>query len=57
MILRAKYLNYNVKSIEVIYNKREKGYAHFGKIKDILLTIFDIIKFRIYSFILILRKE
>ena len=57
MILRAKYLNYNVKSIEVIYNKREKGYAHFGKIKDILLTIFDILKFRIYSFILILRKE
>ena len=57
MILRAKYLNYNVKSIEVIYNKREKGKAHFGTLKDILCSLLDILKFRIYSFILILRKE
>lgn len=56
IILRAKYLKCDVKSIETTYNRRKFGKAHFGKIKDILLTIFDIIKFRIYSFALILRK-
>ena len=45
-----------IKTIETNYNRRKFGKPHFGKIKDILLTIFDIIKFRIYSFYLILRK-
>ena len=56
IILRAKYLKCDVKTIETVYNRRKFGRPHFGKIKDILLTIFDIIKFRIYSFSLILRK-
>jgi len=57
MILRAKYLKSDVKSIETNYTRRKFGKPHFGKLKDILLTLFDIIKFRIYSFALILRKE
>jgi glycosyltransferase involved in cell wall biosynthesis len=57
MILRAKYLKSDVKSIETNYNRRKFGNPHFGKIKDILLTLFDIIKFRIYSYVLILRKK
>lgn len=57
IILRAKYSNANVKIIETKYNRRKFGRPHFGKIKDILLTIFDIVKFRIYSFYLILVKK
>ena len=54
IILRAKYLKSDIKTTETNYNRRKFGRPHFGKIKDILLTIFDIIKFRIYSFYLIL---
>ena len=54
MILRAKYLKSDIKTIETNYNRRKFGRAHFGRIKDILLTIFDIIKFRVCSFYLIL---
>lgn len=56
MILRARYLNYNIKSIEAEYNKRNFGKAHFGKFKDILLSLYDIIVFRIYSFFMILKN-
>ena len=54
MILRAKYLNADVKTIETQYNRRKFGSAHFGRIKDIIYSLFDIIKFRIYSLLLIL---
>lgn len=57
IILRAKYLKADVKSIEAKYNGRKFGKAHFGRLKDILVTMFDIIKFRIYSFALMLRKQ
>lgn len=57
MILRAKYLKSDVRSIETNYNRRKFGNPHFGKLKDILLTLFDLIKFRIYSYVLILRKK
>lgn len=57
IILRSKYLKFNVQTIECEYNKREAGKAHFGKIKDILLTIFDILKFRIYSFFIMFRGK
>lgn len=57
MILRAKYLNFNVQTIEIEYTKRKSGKAHFGKMKDILLTIFDILKFRIYSFFIMFRGK
>ena len=56
MILRAKYLKYTVKSMEVIYNKREKGKAHFGTLKDILYSLLDILKFRMYSIYFFIRK-
>ena len=57
IILRAKYLNFNIKTIETNYNKRKFGKPHFGKAKDIILTIFDIIKFRIYSLVLLLNSR
>ena len=57
IILRAKYLNFNVQTIECDYDKRKAGKAHFGKIKDILLTIFDMFKFRIYSFFIMFRGK
>jgi glycosyltransferase involved in cell wall biosynthesis len=54
IILRAKYLKYDVKTIETIYNRRKFGKPHFGRVKDILYSLYDIIKFRIYSLFLIL---
>lgn len=57
VILRAKYLKYNVKIVEAEYNKRIFGKAHLGKIKDILLSMYDIIIFRIYSFFIMLRTK
>ena len=57
MILKAKYLKYNVKSIEVFFNKREKGKAHFGTLKDILCSLLDILKFRIYSICIFIWKR
>lgn len=57
IILRSKYLKSYIKTIETNYNRRKFGKPHFGNLKDIILTIFDIIKFRIYSFVLILRKK
>ena len=56
IILRAKYLKFIVKTIETKYNRRKFGSPHFGRLKDICLTMFDIIKFRIYSFFLIFIK-
>ena len=50
MILRAKYLKYNVTSMIIDYNPRKFGTTHFGKIKDITWSLYDIINFRIYSF-------
>lgn len=57
MILKAKYFGYNIETINVDYNKREKGESHIGKIEDFLLTFVDIIKFRICSILIILRKN
>ncbi len=57
IILRTRYLNFNIQTAECDYNKRKNGQAHFGKLRDILLTIFDILKFRIYSFFIIFRGK
>ena len=57
IILKSKYLKYNVKSIEVFFNKREKGKAHFGTLKDILCSLLDILKFRIYSICIFIWKR
>ncbi len=56
MILRAKYLKANVATIETKYNRRMFGKPHFGKIKDIVYSLYDIVKFRIYSLFLIFGK-
>lgn len=57
MILKAKYLKYDVKSMEIVFNKREKGNVHFGKLKDILCSMLDILKFRIYSICFFVGKK
>ena len=57
MILRAKYLKYNVKSIEVVFNKSENGRAHFRTLKDVLCSLSDIVKFRIYSICFFIWKR
>jgi len=57
MILRAKYLKYNVTSMIIDYNPRKFGTTHFGKIKDITWSLYDIINFRIYSFFWLLKKN
>jgi glycosyltransferase involved in cell wall biosynthesis len=57
IILKAKYLKYNVKSIEVVFNKREKGKSYIGTLKDILYSLFDIVKFRIYSICIFIWKR
>ena len=54
IILRAKYLKCDVKTIETVYNRRKFGKPHFGRIRDILYSLYDIIRFRIYSLFLIL---
>ena len=57
IILRAKYLNADVKIIETNYNRRKFGKPHFGKIKDIIYSLYDIVRFRIYSLILIFNTK
>ena len=54
IILRAKYLKSDIKTIEINYNRRKFGRPHFGKIKDIIYSLYDIVIFRIYSLFLIL---
>ena len=56
MILRSKYLKYDVKTIETQYHRRKFGKPHFGKAKDIIYSLYDVIKFRIYSLFLIFGK-
>ena len=54
IILRAKYLKYNVKTIETKYNRRKFSRKHFGRIRTIMYSLKDIITFRLYSFLIIL---
>lgn len=57
MILRAKYLKYNVKSIEISYSKRLFGEEHFSSVKHILYSLLDILYFRFYSISLLIRNR
>ncbi len=54
IILRAKYLSFNVKTVEAKYNGRKFGRPHFGSFRDILYSLKDIFSFRIYSLFIIL---
>lgn len=54
IILRAKYLKYNIKSIETKYNRRKLSRKHFGRMRNIMYSLKDLISFRLYSFLMIL---
>lgn len=47
MLLKAKYKKMNVKIAQSEYNPRHKGKSHFGKIKDIIWSLYDMIYFRL----------
>lgn len=57
MILKAKYLKYNVKTITVDYNARKHGNTVIGGLKDIIGSCCNVIYFRFYSFFMIMRKN
>lgn len=47
MILRAKDKKLNIKNIQINYQPRHKGKSHFGKMKDIIWSLRDMILFRL----------
>lgn len=47
MILRAKNKKLNIKNIQINYQPRYKGNSHFGKMKDIIWSLCDMILFRL----------
>ena len=49
MILRAKYQRLRVGSVEVDYHPRLRGKGAFGKLHDIIWTVYDMFRFRIIS--------
>ncbi len=57
MILRAKYLRYNVKAVTVRYYARKFGNTVIGGLKDIVTSFFNILYFRIYSVFIIWGKK
>ncbi|MBO7611561.1 MAG: glycosyltransferase family 2 protein [Elusimicrobia bacterium] len=54
IILRAKYLNANVKTIETNYNRRKISRKHFGRMRKFMYSLKDMISFRLYSILIIL---
>jgi len=54
IILRAKYLKYNIKTIETKYKKIKSDKKYFKRIRNIIYSLKDLISFRIYSILLIL---
>ena len=54
IILRAKYLKYDVETIETKYNRRKLSRKHFGRLRNIIYSLKDLISFRLYSILLIL---
>ena len=51
LILRAEKGGYRVLEIEVPFRRRRAGKAHFGRPKDILWTLRDLIRLRIVTWI------
>ena len=49
LILRAERTGYRVVEVEAAFQRRSAGRAHFGKPKDILWTLSDMFKFRIWT--------
>ena len=54
IILRAKYLNADVKTIETKYNRRKFSRKHFRRMQNIMYSLKDLISFRLYSILIIL---
>lgn len=54
IILRAKYLKFDVKTIEIKYNGNKFSRRYFERLKNIIYYLKDIFVFRIYSLLLIL---
>lgn len=50
MILKAKYIKYNVKTFTAKYHARQKGVVHFGTVSDLFFSYLDILVFRIKNF-------
>ena len=49
MLLRARNKKLNIKNMRIDYQPRHKGKSHFGKIKDIIWSVYDMIGFRFKS--------
>lgn len=47
MILRAKNKKLSIKNMQIDYQPRHKGKSHFGKMKDIIWSLYDMILFRL----------
>ncbi|MDD5020632.1 MAG: glycosyltransferase family 2 protein [Endomicrobiaceae bacterium] len=47
MILKAKNKKLNIKNMQINYQPRHKGKSHFGKIKDIIWSLYDMMRFRL----------
>lgn len=56
MILRAKYLKYDVKTTTIKYNARKFGNTVIGGLKDIVSSFFNILCFRIYSIFIVRNR-
>ncbi len=51
LILRSEKNGYRVIEIEVVFRRREAGSAHFGRPKDILWTLRDLIRLRVVTWL------
>jgi len=51
LILRAEQLGLRVREVSVEFRRREAGKAHFGKPKDILWTLRDMIRLRLHTWL------
>ena len=49
MILRARYKGLNIRTATVYYSPRSKGKGAFGKPRDILWSLYDMLRFRLKS--------
>jgi glycosyltransferase involved in cell wall biosynthesis len=51
LILRAEHTRKRVCEIEVPFRKREAGRAHFGRLPDILWTLKDMLRLRLWTWV------
>jgi len=51
LILTAERTRKDVREIEVEFRRRERGYAHFGRLGDILWTVRDLLTLRVHTWL------